>query len=485
MKFLTFLSFTFFGVVCFTLAISCTNDSLRLNQNSLSFTHNINVTDKVYVDYFKALPAELVRMILTYLTPKHLFDFAQCKQFAEYHVLAAEAYGLCYKDLAVTAKGLEKAGVDFVRDKNAISFRNITVLRSFLRTFNKYVRNVKMDFSPLDTNDLLELIDTIKENCANSLTRFEMRNIFRGELKLLQNMSFANVEEVSFFNCDIRAESVQLTQLFPKVRRLSAFLTDLSDGQTWIEHNIINLTHLMLHVDEQFFRNQDITNILKRNPSVKSLGLFNSSPDLLHSIDEQFPHIVNLGLQSISYEFKRLTQPIRMEHVERFLYEGEIRQPLRHFIEFKNLKELYWRSTSKPDHILIKLIQDNRHTIEAITIHGTVISDGYLSKMYNMTQLRRAAFHLNPKFNLSFSANGFISFIVSNEQIEEVQLFEVRKKLRQDLLAIFNGRGIAECIHTFELQSNGRGIVVYMRNRNHTPTWDNSIQFFTNNFVRK
>lgn len=453
----------------------------KLLVSSFGFTNDVNVKNKVFIEYFFALPAELKKIILENFSPKELFEFIKSDNFTEYNQLAIEAYSVAYGNIAIFAKGSSSTDPDFTCTNHEILFTRVESSISFIDIFKKHIKNLKIDFRSFQGNELFDFLHAVTENCAKTLTRLEIRNIYSLELDEIRKMSFPNVEELKFFSCYFRDQVLDFRQVFSKVRRLAVTLTEFV-RRDWVETNFPGLTHLQIDMDHHQFTQQEILKILENNPGINSLSVVECTPSLLQVINERFPNIVNLGVIGLSREFKENTEIVHMDHVKRFLYTEVSGFEVPVFITFENLKELQWYSLSKADLILMGFIAKHKEQIETLKIEDTVILDGHLAQMNNMTKLERLSFRFDSRKNATMTANGLLDFIKFNENIAEVRLYEAKQNLRQDLYETFNATKTPGWLQTFNPNSNESGNVQFIKNTQLTPKWNNFMQFLRHNF---
>lgn len=397
-------------------------------ETSLGFTNDINVKEKVFIDHFISLPAELKLMILKNLSPEKLFEFIQSEDFESYNNLALEAYGSSFGAVSVCAKDSSRS--DFFFEENMINFHNSTNLSSFMETFHKYIRSLKIDFSIfIDQSNAITILDHLKHNCSKSLTRLEIRNTNKKELKIISNMFFPIVNELSVVGCFIHDYDLEFKKKFPAVRRLSVIFSQYSD-ESWIQKNFWNLTHLQIHVGG----NEEVETILKQNPELNSLGLFHFTPDLLRNINENYPSIVNLGLNSFSDDLMGNAE-IHMKYVENVFFEGtsHVRVP----ILFENLKQLHWISLTYPGRALQEFIDRHKNTIETLHIEDGLFSYAHLLRM-NLPKLKRFSFRPVQKTRTVTFSDCVLGFIKVHENLQEFQLLGIEQALRQNLYEGFN-----------------------------------------------
>lgn len=323
------------------------------------------------------------------------------------------------------------------------------------------------------------VLATIDEHCAKTLKRLEIRNDYGhiNGIEILTKMSFPNVQELSFHMCDWNVKNLNLKKPFPKVRRLASTFGNFID-RMWIDKSFSDLTHLQIHTSHRnYFTEEETLRILSKNPKIHSLSLVQATPDLLRTINEQFPNIVNLGFINIQPIWKTNYADVHMKNVQRLVYEGAIPAKNLHFLSFDNLKEIQWHSTSDADALLIKLIQHHKHSLEIVQIIETIINDKHLEKLKNMPALEKLGI-----WNATFTADSLINFIESNKKLSEIRLFNVRENLKTDLYNAFNSNDVPASIKEFVPKSNEDGDL-YLAKSNGNPTkWGNTLEFLWDNF---
>lgn len=236
---------------------------------NLGFTKDPNIENKVFVDNFVSLPAELKVIILGYLSPKELLEFIQIEEFKEYRDLATAAFGIAYKSHSIGYRLIKKD--DIVVENGDISISNLTTFTTFLKLFNKHVKSLKVDNSAFRDDELQTVLDAVDEHCANTLTKLEIRQMFGNELAQIKEMTFPNVEEFFIFSNYFRNQSLDLEDAFPNVRRLTVTNTRFTD-RNWIDKSFSNLN--ALHVDlNRDFKETEVVKLLEKNPGITTLGL--------------------------------------------------------------------------------------------------------------------------------------------------------------------------------------------------------------------
>lgn len=442
---------------------------------NLGFTRDIGVKNKIFINNFVALPPELKKIILGYLSVQELFEFTQNPEFAEYHQLAIEAYGLTYGNTPVFFTGSNK-----VRPSTHDYFINVREFDSFslfLSTFNKYIRSIKIDFSQIHRFDLFNLLNEI-EYYSETLNRIEFRRFNSHQFKHIETIAFSNVKELSIFGCSFDNEYIESKYTFPSVDKLSIKATTFS-SRKWIENSFNNLTKLLIDIHRERFWEEDLISTLSYNLKINTLGIINSTPNLLQQIDKDFSNIKNLGLLKISSEFFD-TPIIHMHHIQRLLFVGMIRNKIP--IYFENLKELEWQSRTKPEIAFIDFIQIHQQTIEILHIQKTPLSDHHLDEMHNMTQLKKMSIHFEEGTKIQMTTVGMINFIKANENLTEIEIFGVKKMLREAIFETFDKSGIVGWLQITDPKLNDQGHIHIIKATHKPIRNEDSLQFLRSNF---
>lgn len=432
-----------------------------------------DVKGKVFLEYLALLPIELKVMVLEKLSAKELYDFTQVNELSIYHELAIEAYGKSYGNIQVHFK--DGNGTDFIYRKNpsGISFSNVTTFLNHLITFNRYIKNVHINFALMTPDEIHSVLSEIGRSTASTMTRLEIHfdTHKTNAIEMIKRMSFPNVEELSFHLCSFKNPVTNLSTVFPKLRRLASTLSK-SANRDWIEYNFSNLTHLQIQEDERRYATQtEVLNILRNNPNIHSLSVVSPTPGLMHRINEEFPKIVNLGF--ISLKDVWFNNPsIHMKNIERIVFEGEIRNENTGFLTFDNLKEIQWYSPNKAEQFLLKLIANHKHTIEILQIAQTEINDHDLSRIENMEQLKKVGF-----WKANVTSYGVHKFIESNKELTEIRIFDAQQQLQFDVDQAIKGGGFPG----WSQSNNGKDIIL-IKNTSKGETWGNTLFFLWDNF---
>lgn len=449
---------------CLCISICCVS-SLALRPGTLGFTDDVKVTDKVFIDYFNGLPAELQKIILSFLPFAKLFEFAQNAVFKDYHELAAEAYGVSYGHLTVYA--VKNGNENFKVIDDTIHFNDFNMFCKFIKSFNRHIKNLLISFATEPPN--------CWEFCSQSIIKFGVENLSYENFEIFKKLSFPQVEELSFFDSDFD-KNLDLSRSFPNVRRLSCTSTSFTD-RTWVEKSFPNLTHLQVDMSSQrwldasmdhglrengAFTQDEIIRILERNPNIFSLNIRFCVPEILPVINEHFPNIIEMNIFD-SYFIFNPSHVIRMEHVEKFMFMSHSTENPSCFIVLENLRELTWYDHNGPRNVFYDFMKNHKHQIEVIELAQGVIEDEDLLAMFNMKKLQRASIHFSTAEN-TITANGVWSFIKSNEQLLNVHLFNVDQKLRNELYKTFESTYIPGEIEAFDPQANQTGDIHFIKN---------------------
>lgn len=375
---------------------------------------------------------------------KELYDFMQMDQYKQYHSVAAEVYGEKFGDIPI--QGVNYKRRDFEFENDVIYFGKLETFTEFLRSFNRYIRNIKVDslesvheWGSTPDAVISAVLEAIDEHCGDTLTHFELRE---DHLNFVNNIKFTfpSVEELSLYKCAIYTATIDLKTTFPNVRRLKAEGTHFKD-RNWVERNFQNLTNLKVTLGTpngltSFFTDFKVYNILREIRSISTLSLGNCETGMLEIINDQFPQIIDLEIINPKPEFSQ--KPIRLEHVKRFSCQG-MEVQIEPFFEFDHLKILQWSSKSQFVHQLISLIQKHADQIEEIDILNTSISDNDLEEIGQLGKLQRFTVTFDPNaeevsFDQVLSADALINFINGNKKLNEIHLIDVDTVLRKHFI---------------------------------------------------
>lgn len=429
---------------------------------------NATIKDKVFVDRYTSFPEEFKEEVLNLFSANELFDFMHTNDLSYYHHLAYKKYEESFSNTPVHFKDLHNA--DFQYDNGVISFANILTFKKYLQTFNKQIKNLKIEFGLLKTAELYEVLFTVAEHCAETLTHLEIRTSSSKGMNIVMNMSFPMVEELSFFMCNFKEQNINLKQTFPNVRRLAATFTRSVD-RMWIDKNFSNLTHLKAHLEEvHAFTEFEILRFLRNNPEIHSLSIVSATPDLLRIINSDFPNIVNLGMINLAPKWYN-SDMVHMENVERFVFEGAI-QKNPSFVTFNKLKEIQWHSPTEVELYLMDLIEMNSKTLEKMLIGGSKISGEHLTKMINLPELERISIQTT-----TATADQIYDLMMANKKLSEIRLYNSTHSLRQNLY-----KGLVKHNNFFGTVYTYENFASVLRNRQPNEKLINPIAFLWDNF---
>lgn len=157
-------------------------------------------------------------MILGYLSVEELYEFIQSPDYKEYQDSATEAYGLTYGNIVIFARGYKVNG-DFTNLGYMINFHDFTTFTKFPAAFNKYVKNIRIDFSRFNrlSNEIDHYLSVIQFYSSKTLNRIEIRRATQLDLRYLQTISFPNVGELSFFRSKFKDQILDLKRAFPQM----------------------------------------------------------------------------------------------------------------------------------------------------------------------------------------------------------------------------------------------------------------------------
>lgn len=450
-----------------------------------------NVNDPAVVEFFSHLPDSIIARVLSTFSVRELFEFSLSNNYVSKRELAAEAYGAVYGDVKVIVKDLRKQTADEILAirNEALQLGNTDTLIIFLKTFNRHIKHLRINVAHLTKGERQTILDAIAEHCAETITKFEIRQAFGNDFDEITKISFPNVEELTIVSSAHFVGRFSLNSAFPSVRKLACANNRIED-ETWIVDNFSNLTHLQVHLQE-FMTEKSLVKTLKKNPTITSLSIIEATPSIIRIVNEGFPNIVNLGivrpfLQSFGFD----EEPVHMDHVERFLFEDG--KYLSNFITFKNLKELQWHQGAYSD-ALVDFVKQYKNQIEKMVIDSKTISNEHLTQINGMEKLQTVTFTFEANMygfpeekNPSFTAGGLWKFLIANPALKVIRLVnpseEIKDALQSSLKSTGFGEREREREREFNLHEEKNGDVFLFKGCMQSNEWNNDMKFLRANF---
>lgn len=473
--------------LCFSFSSLCSARRLKHKYNGTIKGSTLEyIFGTEYDDEKIHFPAEIKMMILDGLPLPDLFEFLQMDEYKEYHELAVAAYGEKYKDTSIYIKDFTDDSQDDLSSENmsvmkgdivifpnkGIFLTQFKTIDAFLKSFSKHIKTVELSLYYLQQVGNFELIlDTIEKYCANTVTKLIYRYFHYTHLEYISKQHFPNVKEVSFYKGTLYNSMNSLNRTFPNVNRVA--IRELNFRSEWIGISFPNLTHWQKDLDQMYFEEWQFIRVLRESRNLVALGIVKPSESLLHSINNDFPNITELGIIGFYYRHVN-AQSVYMNHIKTFTFEEQLARKEPHFVAFRNLKKLNWISSREPELNFLDFINRHKNQIKELRIENMVISDEHLSLISNINTLKRVSFRFDKNKLPIMTANGLVRFITTSTNLTELRLMDVDTDLRKEIFTSF---------HSFQLPGHfklfNQGDVYYTKSIKPVKIskWDDSYKF--------
>lgn len=205
-------------------------------------------------------------------------------------------YKYRYHQLKITPKNTLQARVteQFEEGQHQLTISDYQLAVNVLKYFGDIFQSVKFSYDWLTQKIRVnQMTQHIGEYCSKSLKQLDLE--MRHDLLEKFTDPFEAVEELtirsrtSSFN-----QSIRLNDLFPKLRRLNLVSVDASNN-TFINAEFPHLEHFSFHSCD-VTNNGNIRELIRRNPTIRSIEPQARDPSLIAYINQQLPHLENLTL---------------------------------------------------------------------------------------------------------------------------------------------------------------------------------------------
>jgi len=287
------------------------NESFRCVQNDGLWTNKTKFTD---------LDVDCQLQIFDQLNFPTLLSVAELN--SEFSILAAEIFRRKYRHKTI------KIQEDFFNDDmaiiefdDAIQIENFDLVESIFKHFGEFILNVNINFGKI--RKYLDIIRFVNNN-SDSLKKLRLEMYGENVFDVIEK-PFANVEYVCIVGeCKrLGNDKLNFSAIFPKMRRLTLKDSRVTN-RTSIDLKFPHLEHLnMAFLHPCGFSEDDIKNMIEKNPQLRSLSL--------HYTTLNFLQFLSQNLHSLEY----LDLPYIITHPS---YEG--------YINFNSVKRLEVRAIS-------------------------------------------------------------------------------------------------------------------------------------------
>lgn len=252
-----------------------------------------------------------------------------------------------------------------------IMVNDVQTAKKLLKQFGQYIQHLNFVNVPAKNNLNLvrykEIYELIQQHCSETLTGLHyriMKNVFFEFI----TKPFANVQTISFSSTiiDLKNENLNFQQMFPALRNLHLNLISIQNTST-ICLNYPHLNHLHVEYENQFFTTQ----LIEKNPQIRSLVLKNCYSQLLKVVSENLVNLEQLTLSDYIEPRSNIQFQFHFENVKRFKMSNSKDPSIPSNITFgKHLEELDI-SVRSSDHSYIDFIENNKN-LKKIRIDATL-----------------------------------------------------------------------------------------------------------------
>lgn len=273
-------------------------------KDSLSSLDQSCVFDFVSQPYaeFNDLNTDCKLLILDELNLSGLISIADINQ--EFHLLAVGIYRRKFARKAIyigkPTEYLSNLQWSIKELDNAIEINSQHTSIKLLEYFGHLISKLSIYHDDRTSSNTEMIVALASRNCIK-LTTFEVDINYICTLFDHVEKPFANVENVTIKCgiCNLASKTLTLNEIFPSMRHMSLNVIRLRDPKS-IELNYQNLTQLS--ISYIFYQQNYVLNVekmLRLNPQISSLKLFDSMFKFLKFASENLPNLAHLDIGHI------------------------------------------------------------------------------------------------------------------------------------------------------------------------------------------
>lgn len=157
----------------------------------------------------------------------------------------------------------------------------------------------KSNCEALQVNEIIEFLSTVDKECRQSLLQFNLQydacdanNVFnpiKGPYEHVVHLT------LDVYNMTKQAKKRQLDAIFPNVKHLEVKFHQLNDS-SFIDCNLPKLEELTLDDGSYEFNKQMFVDLLRNNPQIADLTLWNYKPEALGYIEKYLTNLQSLTI---------------------------------------------------------------------------------------------------------------------------------------------------------------------------------------------
>lgn len=263
-----------------------------------------------------------------------------------------------------------------------IRLQSYETMLNMLKHFGNSISTLKIDFVSMNSKQSKFISKLINENCSDRLRHLTLDCC---KAHTLRHMSkpYKNVESISFLEQlhDSRNETLSLNKLFPRMRKLSFNFISTLDGN-YINCDLPQLIDLSVDVSDygNTQNEDDIGQLIKRNPNIRSLTLGYTTAELLNVASNTLRHLETLTLcASFKASKGAVNSNFYLENVKTFIIKNNA-CPINFKFHFTQLEELRLACMEKNCDAWINLFE-NHNNLRRLYIHEGTINDSQFARL--------------------------------------------------------------------------------------------------------
>lgn len=394
------------------------------------------------------LAPEVQMLIFEELNLTDLINVAQTNTY--FHHLAAEIYRhkFQHKIIKIERKSNFDARPIQIQE-NSITFSTPTMAEGFLRVFGLLVTKIMLSDMKVNIEDAKRISKIINEFCSNSLRQLELRN---SPMQIWNELKepMKNVENLTLFNKFEISENVNLTKLFPSLRRLSLEFINSHDIHTFDAHfpHLKHLTHAYFACETN--SEQDLVNLCRMNPQIHSLNLKYSSYVSLKIAGENLKNLTILKIYwPVWTGAREEADELRFENVRKLVLEAVQYIPVQ--VTFPQLEEMKVHFFPLLNDQSIEFLGRN-NGLRKLDISNIAL-DAHILKLVNVLP---NLIELSLDCGRDVSSKSIISFAQQHDNLKMIHLKYVDKSLGEKLneeISNATNKHIWECT---DFEENGK-----------------------------
>lgn len=412
-----------------------------------------SVWSKVALDklQFTHMAPEIQLLVLEQLNITDLISMAQTN--SRFYHLALNVYRRKFQQKIIK---IEEKSTFYERgifaNENHITFQNASKASGFLRLFGHLITKLEIFDMQMNIDDAELIAENVNRFCSTSLLQFEMYN----SPNIWDKMEgpFRNVENVTFKNQIETSEYVNLTEIFPNVRRLSLEYIHSHNEYTFDVH-FPHLEHFTIgfishEIPGRSFTKRNFQTFSQLNRQIRGLHLMYMTYEALVIANQNFMDLEYLELSWPNWRgVIEYAEVIRFENVKRLalIFSDYIPES----VVFPQLEEMEIICSSKLTDKCIEFI-GKRTTVKKLHIHNIV----HAVHTPKLSAILPDLIELSMNWERDVSSESILNLAEQHTQLKSLHLTYLDESMGKELNEEVNQtryKHIWECI---DVNQNGR-----------------------------